>query len=93
MKANLIENLILAHCSGEENNFKEALFELIKDEEKKGNIPLSTRLKKAYETKKKSKFEPDVNMSSATFIPQSAQGVAPRDKDSLLELYLSLIHI
>ena len=55
MKANLIENLILAHCSGEENNFKEALFELIKDEEKKGNIPLSTRLKKAYETKKKSK--------------------------------------
>jgi SpoVK/Ycf46/Vps4 family AAA+-type ATPase len=87
MKANLIENLILAHCSGEENNFKEALFELIKDEEKKGNIPLSTRLKKAYETKKKSKFEPDVNMSSATFIPQSAQGVAPRDKDSLLELY------
>ena len=87
MKANLIENLILAHCSGEENNFKEALFELIKDEEKKGNIPLSPRLKKAYETKKKSKFEPDVNMSSATFIPQSAQGVAPRDKDSLLELY------
>lgn len=87
MKANLIENLILAHCSGEENNFKEALFELIKDEEKKGNIPLSTRLKKAYETKKKSKIEPDVNMSSATFIPQSAQGVAPRDKDSLLELY------
>lgn len=87
MKANLIENLILAHCSGQENNFKEALFELIKDEEKKGNIPLSTRLKKAYETKKKSKFEPDVNMSSATFIPQSAQGIAPRDKDSLLELY------
>lgn len=87
MKANLIENLILAYCSGQENNFKEALFELIKDEEKKGNIPLSTRLKKAYETKKKSKLEPDVNMSSATFIPQSAQGVAPRDKDSLLELY------
>lgn len=87
MKANLIENLILSHCSGDESKFSNAVYELIKDEEKKGNVPLATKLKKAYETKQKNKSEPEFNVSSASFAPQSAQGVAPRDKDSLLELY------
>jgi SpoVK/Ycf46/Vps4 family AAA+-type ATPase len=87
MKANLIENLILSHCTGDESIFSNAVYELIKDEEKKGNVPLATRLRKAYETKQKNKPEPDLNVSSASFAPQSAQGVAPRDKDSLLELY------
>lgn len=87
MKANLIENLILSHFSGDESKFSNAVYELIKDEEKKGNVPLATRLKKAYETKQKNKSEPDFDVSSASFAPQSAQGVAPRDKDSLLELY------
>lgn len=87
MKANLIENLILSHCSGDESKFSNAVYELIKDEEKKGNVPLATKLKKAYETKQKNKSEPDFSVSSASFAPQSAQGVAPRDKDSLLELY------
>lgn len=87
MKANLIENLILSHCSGDESKFSNAFYELIKDEEKKGNVPLATKLKKAYETRQKNKSEPEFNVSSASFAPQSAQGVAPRDKDSLLELY------
>lgn len=87
MKANLIENLIVSHCTGDESKFSDAVYELIKDEEKKGNVPLATRLRKVYETKQKNKSEPDFFVSSASFAPQSAQGTAPRDKDSLLELY------
>lgn len=87
MKANLIENLIVSHCTGDESKFSDAVYELIKDEEKKGNVPLATRLRKAYETKQKNKSEPEFFISSTSFAPQSAQGTAPRDKDSLLELY------
>lgn len=87
MKANLIENLIISHCIGDESKFSDAVYELIKDEEKKGNVPLATRLRKAYETKQKTKSEPEFSVSSANFTPQAAQGVTPRDKDSLLELY------
>lgn len=90
MKANLIENLIVSHCTGEESKFANAVSELIKDEEKKGNIPLAARLRKAYETKQKSKSEPSFNVSAACFAPQS-QAIAPRDKDSLLELY-EIVH-
>lgn len=90
MKANLIENLIVSHCTGEESKFANAVYELIKDEEKKGNIPLASRLRKAYETKQKSKSEPSFNVSSTGFAPQS-QAIAPRDKDSLLELY-EIVH-
>ena len=53
MKAELVENLIVAHCSGNEQQFSEALNTLIKDEEKKGNMPTATRFRKAYEQKKK----------------------------------------
>lgn len=87
MKANLIENLIVSHCTGDESKFSDAVYELIKDEEKKGNVPLATRLRKVFETKQKNKSEPDFFVSSASFAPQAAQGTAPRDKDSLLELY------
>lgn len=87
MKANLIENLIISHCTGDESKFSDAVYELIKDEEKKGNVPLATRLRKVYETKKKNKSEPEFSVSSANFVPQTAQGITPRDKDSLLELY------
>ncbi|OXS25335.1 MAG: ATPase [Acetobacterium sp. MES1] len=87
MKANLIENLIVSHCTGDESKFSDAVYELIKDEEKKGNVPLAARLRKTYETKLKNKTEPEFNVSSSSFTPQSAKGTAPRDKDSLLELY------
>lgn len=90
MKANLVENLIVSHCTGEESKFANAVYELIKDEERKGNIPLATRLRKAYETKQKSKLEPNFNISTDNFAPQS-RGIAPRDKDSLLELY-EIVH-
>lgn len=87
MKANLIENLIVSHCTGDESKFSDAVYELIKDEEKKGNVPLAARLRKAYESKQKTKSESDFTVSSASFTPQGVQGNAPRDKDSLLELY------
>lgn len=87
MKANLIENLIVAHCSGDESKFTEAVYQLIKDEEKKGNVPLATRFKKAYETKQRNKPESEFILSSTSYVPQSAMSTAPRDKDSLLELY------
>jgi SpoVK/Ycf46/Vps4 family AAA+-type ATPase len=90
MKAELVENLILAHCSGDEYTFSEALNKLASDEEKKGNTPTASRLRRAYESRKKSDtpVSPEYSASSAT--PLSAQSspiAAPRDKDSLLELY------
>lgn len=89
MKADLVENLIVAHCSGNEQQFSEALNILVKDEEKKGNMPTATRFRKAYEQKKRtngSSFEYAVG-SSGVFVSQASQTAAPRDKDSLLELY------
>lgn len=85
MKAECIENLILAHCSGEENRFKQAVTVLADDEERKGNVPLASRIRKAYSSKKKSSINSgDFTQSGSTFTMQSA---TPRDKDSLLELY------
>ena len=89
MKANLVENLIVAHCSGIEQQFTEALNALIKDEEKKGNNPTATRFRKAYEQKKRTDppaADHSVGSSSA-FFSQASHTTAPRDKDSLLELY------
>ena len=89
MKAELVENLIVAHCSGNEQQFSEALNTLIKDEEKKGNMPTATRFRKAYEQKKKSEGPVSDHAvgSSAVFFSSASQTIAPRDKDSLLELY------
>ena len=39
MKAELIANIITAHCSGDEANFKAAVDELAKDEDRKGKCP------------------------------------------------------
>ena len=50
MKAELVENLIIAHCSGDENQFADALTALASDEERKGNTPTASRLRRAYET-------------------------------------------
>ena len=73
MKAEYIENLILAHCSGEENKFKQAVSILADDEERKGNVPLASRIRKAYVTKKKSPMmSGDFSQSSTTFTMQSS---------------------
>lgn len=89
MKADLVENLIVAHCSGSEQQFSEALNILIKDEEKKGNTPTASRFRKAYEQKKKSDNHASEHSvgSSGTLFSQASQPSTPRDKDSLLELY------
>lgn len=85
MKAELIENLIVAHCSGDEKKFSSAIDVLAADEEKKGNIMLANKIRKAYVSKKKSKAGSyDLSQSAASFTLQSA---TPRDKDSLLDLY------
>lgn len=93
MKAELVENLIVAHCSGNEQQFFEALNTLIKDEEKKGNVPTATRFRKAYEQKKKTEGPVSDHAfgNSAVFSSSSSQTMAPRDKDSLLELY-EIVH-
>lgn len=92
MKAELIEKLIHAHCSGVEDEFQQALLSLANDEEKKGNIRLSKQIKDAY-------FGRNANSTLAsnvgnrpkrnnTLSPQSISTAAsPRDKDSMLELY------
>lgn len=89
MKAELVENIIVAHCSGNEQQFSDALYALVKDEEKKGNIPTAARFRKAYEQKRKAETAtPDHSVASSNvFFSQSSQTMAPRDKDSLLELY------
>lgn len=85
MKSELIENLIVTHCSGDKKRFSEAIKTLADDEEKKGNVMLAGKIRKAYTTKKKSKPSGmDVGPSSASFTLSSA---TPRDKDSLLDLY------
>ena len=38
MKAELIANIISAHCMGDELKFKAAVDELAADEDKKGNV-------------------------------------------------------
>lgn len=90
MKAELVENLIIAHCSGDEYLFSEAVNKLACDEEKKGNTPTASRLRRAYETKKKTDAtSADIKASGAvtSFFSTGSSTVAPRDKDSLLELY------
>ncbi|MBR4751813.1 MAG: ATP-binding protein [Thermoguttaceae bacterium] len=89
MKAELVENLIVAHCSGSEQLFSDALNTLVKDEEKKGNMPTAVRFRKAYEQKKRTeRTVSDHVVQSSNLLPsQVSQIVTPRDKDSLLELY------
>ncbi len=50
-------------------------------------MPTAIRFRKAYEQKKTSSPAFDTTGGSALFFSQSSQTVAPRDKDSLLELY------
>lgn len=96
VKAELIEKLIIAHCSGSEEEFHNALMVLAKDEERKGNVRLSAQIISAY----KGKTNGNVLLPKRSFAPQknnelvpqgAAASVAPRDKDSMLEL-LELIY-
>ena len=90
MKAELIANIITAHCSGDESKFKAAVDELAADEDRKGNVRVSSLLLEAYKGKKTTLIKkPDVmSAPEGGFAAQSAGGTfAPRDKDSLLELY------
>lgn len=86
MKAELVENLIIAHCSGDERSFSDALYKLVNDEEKKGNTPTASRLRRAYDSKKRTDTSEFASSSSSLFSAQSST-ITPRDKDSLLELY------
>lgn len=93
MKAELIANIISAHCSGNESSFKLAVDALAADEEKKGNTHISSILRNAYSGKattliSKPEVSPSFGVSGGSFATQSAGGMyAPRDKDSMLELY------
>lgn len=89
MKASLIINLIAAHCSGIESEFKKALIDLAEDEEKKGNVSLASQLRSTYESGKKPKRNyMDMYPSNNMISPQGIHpNVAPRDKDTMLELY------
>ena len=95
MKAELIANIIAAHCSGDESSFKTAVEALAADEDKKGNSRVSSMLLDAYKGKNITLMQkPDVAQPAAGgFAVQSAGNGAftPRDKDSLLELY-DIIH-
>lgn len=81
--------MIIAHCSGIETNFSKALVELANDEERKGNMALATQFRAAYESKRKPKLLPvDMQPNGSVFASQIIQpNIAPRDKDSMLDLY------
>lgn len=91
MKAELIANIITAHCSGDEASFKTAVEALAADEDKKGNSRVSSMILDAYKGKNITLMKkPEVGQpAGGGFAVQSAGGgsTAPRDKDSLLELY------
>lgn len=97
MKAELIANIITAHCSGDEASFKTAVEALAADEDKKGNVRVSSMILSAYKGSKSTVIKkPDVvSTQDVVFAPQSVGGkstsYAPRDKDSMLELY-DIIH-
>lgn len=90
MKATLIEKLIQAHCSGIESEFNAAVEALATDEEKKGNAQLSKQIRLAYSGK-------NANSTLMNGTPPNKYGgmtaqtgtttLAPRDKESMLELY------
>ena len=95
MKAELIVNIITAHCSGDEVSFKHAVDALAADEEKKGNSRVSSMFLDAYKGKNITLMKkPEVGQpTGGGFAVQSVGGgsAAPRDKDSLLELY-DIVH-
>ena len=86
MKSALILKLIEAHCTGSEDLFKSALQDLANDEEKKGNITLSSSLVKAYSSEKKTVSTIlDSPLSEMSFSAQAGLPT-PKDKDSSLDL-------
>jgi hypothetical protein len=90
MKAELVENLIVAHCSGSEQRFSEALNLLAKDEEKKGNMPTAVRFRKAYERKKKiaEALPSSEDGSSAIFFPRLLSRLSPGTK-TVFSIYMT----
>lgn len=86
MKSGLIVKLIEAHCAGSEDAFKKALQDLVNDEERKGNISLSSSLMNAYVSEKKTNTS--ISSSPLSEMSFSVQSVlpTPKDKDSTLEL-------
>ena len=92
MKAALIEKLIQAHCSGVESEFNAAVEALAVDEEKKGNAQLSKQIRQAYSGKNPNSTLINGNQAQKKFAGMTAQSagtttLAPRDKESMLELY------
>lgn len=85
MKASLILKLIEGHCSGNEDLFKKALLDLADDEERKGNVSLSTSLRNVYSSGKRK--PPSHLTSPLSEMSFSIQDIStPKDKDSTLEL-------
>jgi len=86
MKSTLVIKLIKAHCSNSEDAFQKALKDLADDEEKKGNISLSSSLMNAYSPDKRTSTSfSNSPLSEMSFSVQSVLPT-PKDKDSTLEL-------
>lgn len=88
MKASLILQLIEAHCSGIEQAFEKAVGQLAADEDKKGNVPLGSSIRKTY----KNRSLTDKVNNRKNGIYQTSNSTLhsehiPTSKDSLLELF------
>ena len=72
MKAELIANIIAAHCSGDEASFKTAVEALAADEDKKGNSRVSSMILDAYKGKNITLMKkPEVGQPAAVDLPCS----------------------
>ena len=86
MKSGLIIKIVEAHCTGNEDVFKKALQDLANDEERKGNISLSSSIMGAYTLDKKTNASFSSSpLSEMSFSTQSVLPT-PKDRDSTLEL-------
>ena len=85
MKSGLIIKLIEAHCGSNEDAFKKALQDLADDEERKGNVALSSSIRSAYSSDRKTNAS--LSSSPLSEMSFSVQSISPpKDKDSTLEL-------
>lgn len=93
MKAELIADIIQAHCSGDEDRFRAAVEALAADESKKGNVRVSNLVLAAYTGKREAPLKKPETFTAAssgyatTSLNGTLSAYAPRDKDSLLDLY------
>lgn len=82
MKSSLILKIIEAHTSGNEDDFRKAIYDLASDEENKGNSALALQIKRTYKSGKAPDIATDSNKNKYAYIQEDIL----KDKDTNLDL-------